>query len=145
MTVAPDARLSDSQAPRPLPAQRSQVEAMAGYGVPEGDIARVLDVPADYLREHFRKELDSGQIKANTKVAESLYRKATGEGREAVTAAIFWLKTRAGWKETAGHEVSGRDGASIETVDRSPHDIAKAILFILHRARQNAEPGQIAP
>src|SRR4029450_12015864 len=26
---------------------------------------------------------------------ESLYRKATGEGREAVTAAIFWLKTRA--------------------------------------------------
>ena len=28
------------------------------------------------------------------------YRKATGEGREAVTAAIFWLKTRAGWRET---------------------------------------------
>ena len=41
----------------------------------------------------------SGGIKANARVAESLYRKATGEGREAVTAAIFWLKTRARWKE----------------------------------------------
>ncbi len=106
---------------------------MAGYGVPEGDIARVLDVPADYLREHFRKELDSGQIKANTKVAEDLYRKATGEGREAVTAAIFWLKTRAGWKETAVHEVSGRDGGPIETVDHSSADLAGAVLSIICR------------
>jgi hypothetical protein len=38
-------------------------------------------------------------------VAESLYRKATGEGRESVTAAIFWLKTRAHWKETASADV----------------------------------------
>ena len=38
--------------------------------------------------------------KANTKVAESLYRKALGDGSQSVTAAIFWLKTRAGWKET---------------------------------------------
>jgi hypothetical protein len=30
-------------------------------------------------------------------VAGNLYRIATGSGREAVTAAIFWLKTRAGW------------------------------------------------
>jgi hypothetical protein len=27
--------------------------------------------------------------------AENLFRKATGHGREAVIAAIFWLKTRA--------------------------------------------------
>jgi hypothetical protein len=33
------------------------------------------------------------------------YRKATGDGREAVTAAIFWLKTRAGWKETQAHQL----------------------------------------
>ena len=144
MTISPDPRLSDSQASRPLSAQRSQVEAMAGYGVPEGDIARVLDVPADYLREHFRKELDSGQIKANTKVAENLYRKATGEGREAVTAAIFWLKTRAGWKETAVHEVSGRDGAPIETAEHSLSDIASALLSIICRDPQE-QPRRIDP
>ena len=38
--------------------------------------------------------------------AESLYRKAIGEGRESVIAAIFWLKTRARWKETMVNEVT---------------------------------------
>ena len=37
-------------------------------------------------------------------MAENLCRKATGDGREAVIAAIFWLKTRAGWKETVVQE-----------------------------------------
>ena len=40
-------------------------------------------------------------------MAESLFRKATGDHRQAVTAAIFWLKTRAGWKEASVHEVNG--------------------------------------
>jgi hypothetical protein len=52
-------------------------------------------------------------VKANAKVAENLYRKATGEGREAVIAAIFWLKARAGWRETHSHEVSGKDSGPI--------------------------------
>ena len=58
----------------------------------------------------------SGGIKANARVAESLYRKATGEGREAVTAAIFWLKTRARWKETSVHEVEGKLDTSVTFV-----------------------------
>jgi hypothetical protein len=53
------------------------------------------------LRKHYPAELDHGHVKANVRVAESLYRKATGEGREAVVAAIFWLKARAGWRETS--------------------------------------------
>jgi hypothetical protein len=32
-----------------------------------------------------------GGAKANTKVAESLFRKATGDGPQSVAAAIFWL------------------------------------------------------
>jgi hypothetical protein len=68
----------------------------------------VVDVEHDRLGRHgvaYRKELDGAAIEANAKVAESLFRRATGEGREAVTAAIFWLKTRAGWKETSVHEL----------------------------------------
>jgi hypothetical protein len=42
-------------------------------------------------------------------VAENLYRKATGEGREAVTAAIFWLKTRAGWRESRPYDGDSGD------------------------------------
>jgi len=46
-------------------------------------------------------------VKANAKVAENLFRKATGDGREAVIAAIFWMKTRAQWKETSVTELAG--------------------------------------
>ncbi len=47
----------------------------------------------------------ASKSKANVRAAENLYRKATGDGREAVTAAIFWLKTRAGWNKTSVHEL----------------------------------------
>ncbi len=75
------------------------VEAMAGCGISEVDIAAVTNIAPKTLRKHFRVELDTGHIKANAKVAGNLYRIANGNGREAVTAAIFWLKTRAGWSE----------------------------------------------
>lgn len=84
---------------QPTDAQRRQVEAMAGYGIPHDDIARVLTIDPKTLRKHFRDELATGATKATARVAESLYKKATGDGAAAVTAAIFWLKTRAGWKE----------------------------------------------
>ncbi len=121
---------------QPLPALCRQVEAMAGYGVPEIDIARVVGIDAKTLRKHYRDELDNGHVKANAKVAENLYRKATGEGREAVTAAIFWLKTRAGWKETSVHEVGGREGHPIQVEVQEParEKLAAAILNIVHRS-----------
>ena len=59
------------------------------------------------LRKHYRQELRYGHVKANAKVAENLFRKATGEGRESVIAAIFWMKTRAQWKETQVTEMAG--------------------------------------
>ena len=88
------------KAHKPDAFHRRQVEAMAGYGVPEHAISRVVGIDAKTLRKHYREELDTGQIKATAKVAESLFRKATGDGSQSVTAAIFWLKTRGGWRET---------------------------------------------
>ena len=37
-------------------------------------------------------------------LGSSTTHKATGDGREAVVAAIFWMKVRAGWKETVVQE-----------------------------------------
>jgi hypothetical protein len=66
----------------------------------------VVGIDAKTLRKHYREELDTGQIKATAKVAESLFRKATTDGSQSVTAAIFWLKTRGGWRESPqSHEV----------------------------------------
>lgn len=90
-----------------------RVEALAGFGLSAADIACVLAVDEAALNADYAHELQSGSIKANTRVAESLYRKATGEGREAVIAAIFWLKTRARWKETSVHEVEAKLDTSV--------------------------------
>jgi hypothetical protein len=75
--------------------------------VPEVDIAGVIGIDPKTLRKHYPQELRYGHVKANAKVAENLFRKATGDGREAVIAAIFWMKTRAQWKETSVTEVAG--------------------------------------
>ena len=45
----------------PEPFHRRQVEAMAGYGTPETDIARVLGIDPKTLRRYYREELDTGQ------------------------------------------------------------------------------------
>jgi hypothetical protein len=105
------------KAHRPDPVTRRQVETMAAYGIPEADIATVIEIDPKTLRRHYRKELSTGHIKANTKVAENLYRKATGDGRESVVAAIFWLKTRARWKETTIHEVTEATGNDADHSD----------------------------
>jgi hypothetical protein len=104
---------------QPDPSLRRQVEALAGYGVPETDIAGVIGIDPKTLRKHYRHELDHGHVKANAKVAENLFRKATGEGRESVTAAIFWLKTRARWKEVQVNEVT--------------HDVADPLSALMQR------------
>ena len=96
---------------QPTPEQRKIVRAMAGYGIPQADICLVLaGIDLKTLRKHFRTELDTGGTLATAKVAENLYRMATGPGREAVTAAIFWLKTRARWQEVSRLEHTSPDG-----------------------------------
>ena len=87
---------------------RRTVETMAAFGVPEGNIAKVLKISPKTLRLHYRDELDTGATKATAKVAESLYKRAVGDGPQAVTAAIFWLKTRGHWKQETMSGPAGR-------------------------------------
>jgi hypothetical protein len=94
---------------------RDRVEALAAYGTPHKKIARVLRLDLDVLRTGFEEELTTGRTKANSGAAEALYRTAIAGGREGVTAAIFWLKARAGWKETSVHELGGADGTPLTT------------------------------
>jgi hypothetical protein len=83
----------------PTEKDRRSVEAMSSHGIPELDIARVIGISHPTLRKWYLTELQTGHIKANSMVAQSLYQKALGTGQGAVTACIFWLKCRAGWVE----------------------------------------------
>lgn len=94
--------------------QRRTVRAMAGYGIPQDEIARVVINPATgrpitrkTMARHFGEEIATGATEANMKVAQSLYRQAV-DGH--VTAAIFWCKTRMGWREIPRGAVA--DGAA---------------------------------
>lgn len=85
------------RAHRPDPAQRRQVEALAAYGIPEPAISGVVGIDPKTLRKYYREELDFGETKANAQVAGFLFNAAKNGN---VTAQIFWLKTRAKWRET---------------------------------------------
>jgi hypothetical protein len=85
--------LMGRRAHKPDAFHRRQVEAMAAYGVPETSISRVVGIDPKILRKHYREELDTGQVKATAKVAESLFRKATAAADEAARR-VWKLGTR---------------------------------------------------
>jgi hypothetical protein len=96
------------KAHQPDTAQRRQVETMSAYGIPETDISRVVGIDPKTLRKHYRDELDLGTTKANAQVAGFLFNSARNGN---VSAQIFWLKTRAQWRETPSeHRHTGAFG-----------------------------------
>lgn len=82
----------------PTDDQRKTVKAMVGYGILQTDIAIVIGIDPKTLRLHYAREIARGAIEANAAVAQSLFQAAT-KGKN-MTAAIWWTKTRMGWKET---------------------------------------------
>jgi transposase len=97
------------------PETKGQVEALAAFGIRQEHIAEMIGTSVATLIRYYRHELDLGLSKANAKVANSLFRKALGEGREAASCAMFWLKTRAGWRETNVLQHEGHGGGAIQT------------------------------
>ncbi|NBW17969.1 MAG: hypothetical protein EBR82_59355 [Caulobacteraceae bacterium] len=92
---------------QPTDQARLQVKTLAAVGVRHEDIASKLSISADTLTKYYRQELDDGRIDANAQIAKSLYEQAKSGN---TTAMIFWLKTRAGWKETQVNEMTGANG-----------------------------------
>ena len=91
---------------------RNRVYILSTVGTRHEDIATVLSISHDTLVKYYKEELDKGRIEANASVAETLFKQAK-EGN--TTAMIFWLKSRARWKESTQHEISGNpDGSPVE-------------------------------
>lgn len=114
----------------PTDAERKQVEAMSGYGLPFDQIAVLVrdGINVDTLREHFQAELQSGKAKANAQVGKTLFQKAMGGD---TTAMIWWSKTQMRWSEVQKHEHTSPDGTM------SPGALGDAVLAAL--ARKHAE------
>src|SRR3954470_1322781 len=73
---------------KPTAETRNMVQLLTGMGSGADDVARVLGVTARTIFRHYRTELDRGVAVANMNVAQSLYRKAMGNGPQSVAACI---------------------------------------------------------
>lgn len=105
--------MADKGRPAHKPTQEARdiAKRLSALGVPHEDIASRLKISADTLVKYYKEELDEGRIDANAAIAGTLFQQAK-KGNTA--AAIFWLKTRARWKETQVNEVTGQDGGDIK-------------------------------
>lgn len=86
----------------PTEAGRLRVQELAEVFT-EAEIARRLGICEKTLRKYYRAELDFAKENTAVEVAKNLKQYAMGlKGTEKaqVTAAIFYLKTQCGWRET---------------------------------------------
>src|SRR5438445_6428571 len=88
-------------------AVRDKVRHLAGVGVAQDDIAKIIGCAPKTLRKRCRDDLDRGVAEANATVSGYLFASAKAGN---VTAQIFWLKTRAQWRENAARSDAASGG-----------------------------------
>lgn len=96
--------------------QKVQVEALAAYltqeqiadyfGIGKTTWFAMMDRDAE-IAERYKR----GKAKAIGAVAQGLLQQARAGDK---VAAMFYLKTQAGWRETSRHELTGANGDPIE-------------------------------
>lgn len=74
-----------------------QAEKLAAIGIPQDQIAIILDISESTLKKYYSTELTKGKCKGNVKVATCAFR-LMERGNPAMT--IFLAKVRLGWRET---------------------------------------------
>ncbi len=107
----------------PTDKDRRLIKEMASCGTPQAGIARTIGITVNTLRKHFKDELSRAEDEANFRVAQFMFGTIMGapipgvppvtEGPTRASLAMFWAKTRMGWKEINVHEHGGKDGADI--------------------------------
>jgi len=112
--------LMPAKAHKPTDESRAEVKALASFGLPQDDIAEYVGVSHVTLRKHYASELKLSAIKANATVGKYLFSLASGQAlrdgashSECARSAMFWAKTRMGWRETDRLEHSGPNGGAI--------------------------------
>jgi len=95
---------------KPTNEQKKQVQTLAGYGLNQEQIARVLDMCRQTLAKHCAQELERGKDLAFAQATTALFNNIK-KGKEA--SVFFYLKTQHGWREKQHIEHTGADGAPL--------------------------------
>lgn len=94
----------------PTDENRVKVSALASFGITQRKIAKYIGISETTLKKYYQEELDLAAVDKIVAVANALYHNAVDKGN--VTAQIFFLKTRAQWRET-DKEVSTEDDEKV--------------------------------
>ena len=92
--------------------QADQVEKMTALGMSAKDIGAILRIEPKLLSKYYKYELETAAERINQQVAKVALQQALGGANPQATQ--FWLKTRAGWKETKVTELTGAGGGPIQ-------------------------------
>lgn len=101
-TIKKPARKKRLPQHKPDATTRSYVEAMSLIGASHNDICAALklrghaNIGRRTLERYYQLELELGSTMATASVVAALYRAAI---KGNVTAMIFWMKTKGGWRE----------------------------------------------
>lgn len=105
----------------PTKASKQLVELHVTIGTPQDVIADLLEINKTTLIKHYRRELDLANHKANAQVGGALFNKAI---KGDTAAMIFWMKTRAKWREKEEEQASKEDkllDTISELIDKLPN------------------------
>ena len=119
---------------------RRLIKRMISAGLTVKSIAQVVELSEDTLTKYYRKELDTGLDESIALMERSLYRRGL---KGDTTAALFWLKARAGWRD--------RDAMNVQVANIVPDSdqpkldvkqVEDAVFKALAQMRPNAKVKQ---
>lgn len=103
---------------------RAQVRALFANGLTTEQIGAYLHLSGRAVKIHYKQELKDGFDYTYAIVSGRLVKMAM-EGDK--TCMIFWLKTKAGWRETNRTEVTGPNGSPIDIRSVPTSQLLKAL------------------
>lgn len=131
------------------PAQRALVERAAAFGIrqdiicqlvtwdPKGDgVLQPISVPT--LEKHFATEIAQATAKLVINIANPLFETATDRKHKShALAAMFFLRTRGGFKETVKHE--GAVDLNLDLSGATTEELAVLERFLIRKAGDDAD------
>jgi len=89
-----------------------KIKIMVAIGIPQDQICGILKISKETLSVTYRDSIDYGANTANAVVGGKIFEAAK---RGESWACSLWAARRMGWKETTATELSGPNGAPIES------------------------------
>jgi hypothetical protein len=106
---------------------------LISLGMTQMQIGMGMGISMPTLRKHYRHELNTGEVDMLAAVSRNLHHIAVDrEDPRSAVAAMFIMKTRAGWRETNRTELTGAGGGAVK-LEAVPMTVNPRLLSLEER------------